>query len=253
MANSKNGHEVASHEHIGLHFSHPLISESPSPDTKIRFDYSFRNISHKSEKAKENELRVELEYALHPSFSLELDIPFVFLNHDFGNNVSAFEKVEVGLKFANFAFEQHNLLLGYGIEFGFPAGDERKGIGSEHIFEIEPFLNAGYKWRFLEVISFVEFGIPINQREGEEEETELGYNLALIYNIHPRVQGILEFDGETVLSGDENGESVLNITPGVKFRPSADKSLEVGAGVSFPISDKEDFETQLLLSLFYHL
>ncbi len=22
-----------------LHFSHPLISESPSPDTKVRFDY----------------------------------------------------------------------------------------------------------------------------------------------------------------------------------------------------------------------
>jgi len=28
----------------GLHFSHPLITESPSPDTKIRLDYIFKEI-----------------------------------------------------------------------------------------------------------------------------------------------------------------------------------------------------------------
>ncbi|MCI0481519.1 MAG: hypothetical protein L0213_08015, partial [Candidatus Dadabacteria bacterium] len=28
----------------GLHFSHPLITESPSPDTKIRLDYFFLDV-----------------------------------------------------------------------------------------------------------------------------------------------------------------------------------------------------------------
>ena len=34
-------HVGESHRDKGLHFSHPLISESPSPDTKIRLDYFF--------------------------------------------------------------------------------------------------------------------------------------------------------------------------------------------------------------------
>lgn len=27
------------HDHDHLHFSHPVVTESPSPDTKLRFDY----------------------------------------------------------------------------------------------------------------------------------------------------------------------------------------------------------------------
>ncbi len=243
--------ETISHSD-NLHFAHPLISESPSPDTKIRLDYFFRDIDHKDENAKESELRLELEYAFHPTFSVELDVPYLFHDPDMGINESALNNVKLGFKFANFAFEEHNLLLGYGIEFGFPTGDEKKGIGSEHIFEIELFLDAGYKWESLEVVAFLDFGIPINQRAEEEVETEMGFNLSFLYHFHPRIQGILELGGETVLSGDENGESVVNIAPGIKFDPLPNRDFQLGLGLSFPLSDKEEFETQVLLSAFYH-
>ncbi len=36
-------HDGGSHAE-GLHFSHPLISESPTPADKIRFDFYFRDI-----------------------------------------------------------------------------------------------------------------------------------------------------------------------------------------------------------------
>lgn len=39
-----SAHEGESHAKKGLHFSHPLITESPSPDTKIGLDYFFMNV-----------------------------------------------------------------------------------------------------------------------------------------------------------------------------------------------------------------
>jgi hypothetical protein len=179
-------------------------------------------------------------------------ISYTFVDPEDEPGTEHFDNVEVGLKFANFAFEEHNLLLGYGIEFGLPTGNDEKGIGSNNIFEVEPFLSLGYKSGHLEVVAFAAFGIPTNQEEGEEVETEFAYNLAFLYHFTPRFSGLLEFDGETVLSGHEQGETLVNVTPGVMFSPLPDSHFEVGLGVSVPVTDNEEFDVRTVLSLFYH-
>ncbi|MCH7909021.1 MAG: transporter [Candidatus Hydrogenedentes bacterium] len=234
-----------------LHFSHPLITESPSPDTKVRLDYFFRDIDEPGEEGQDSTIRLEVEYAFTREFSVELNIPYVFTHPDGGPSENDLDNIEIALKFANFAFEDKGLLLGYGIEFGLPTGDGPKGIGSNHEFEFEPFFNVGYKLNDLEIVSFVSFGIPINQN-GEEVETELGYNLSLLYPVNPRFAALLELDLETVLSGDKDGTTVVNLTPGVKVSPFSDKAMAFGVGVSFPISDTEEFNTQVVASVFYH-
>lgn len=64
------------HDHEGLHFSHPIVSESPSPDTKMRVDYGFTDITENDEELSQNGARLEAEYALHPSFSIEFEVPY---------------------------------------------------------------------------------------------------------------------------------------------------------------------------------
>lgn len=235
-----------------LHFSHPLITESPSPDTKLRLDYFYRRLHAGEEKGREHTLRLEAEYAFHPAISVEVDVPYTFVDRAGESPRSRLDTVEVGLKLANFAFAEHGLLLGYGIEFGLPTGDDSRGIGSNHLFEVEPFLDLGYRWRDLEVVSFARFGIPTHQGGDEEVETELGYNLSFLYHVTPRVSGLIELDGETVLSGEEHGNTVVNLTPGIKVQPLPTRALDVGFGVSFPITGREEFEVRTVLSAFYH-
>ncbi len=86
----------------GLHFSHPLITESPSPDTKIRLDYFFLNVDGEVEdeelgeegegpsKFKESTVNLELEYAFTRNISIEADIPYTFINPDEGKDVNHF-------------------------------------------------------------------------------------------------------------------------------------------------------------------
>ena len=50
--------------------------------------------------------------------------------------------------------------------------------------------------------------------------------------------------------GEEDGVSVVNLSPGVKL--SVSRALELGAGVSVPISRHEEFGVQGVVSAFWH-
>src|SRR5712671_3470559 len=64
------------HDHDHLHFSHPLVTESPSPDTKLRLDYiGFRTRDPTG--IHENTFRLEGEYAFTHSVSLAVVAPFI--------------------------------------------------------------------------------------------------------------------------------------------------------------------------------
>ena len=107
--------------HEGLHFSHPLIAESVSPDTEVRLDYAFADLGPD---ASAQALGLELEYAFHRAFSIEAGIPFARLDVDGEPGTSRFGNAEVAFKFANYAFEDTGALLGYGVEFGLPTGSD---------------------------------------------------------------------------------------------------------------------------------
>lgn len=247
LAAQQHSHEQEAAHHEGLHFSHPLVTESVSPDTKVRL-----NVGRAWEaEVTETEIEVEGEVAFHRSFSIEFGAPFAAVDPEGAASVSNLGNLEVMFKFANYAFEQHGLLLGYGVEFGVPTGDAAKGIGSDHLWEVEPFLNLGYKRGRIELVGFSIFGIPFNQDVGEEVETEWIYDLSGLVHLTPQLQALVEVNGETVLSGAEEGESTALLSPGVKVAPAARVPLFIGVGVTVPLTD-EELDAAAKVSLFYH-
>ena len=87
---------------------------------------------------------------------------------------------------------------------------------------------------------------------GEEPDLELGWNLSFLYHLTPRIEGLLEFDSEHVFGGEEDGNTVVNITPGFKVAPFASRNFKVGVGASLPISNDEEFSVRAIFSIFYH-
>ncbi len=141
--------------------------------------------------------------------------------------------------------------MGYGLELGLPTGDDDKGIGEGHLWEIEPFVGIGLVSGDFELVSLTRFGIPTNQEVGEEVETEIHYDFSALYHFSTRVQGLLELNGEAGLSGDAAGEGIISVSPGIKVAPLAESPLFVGLGASFPLGD-EELDARLKLALFYH-
>ena len=60
----------------------------------------------------------------------------------------------------------------------------------------------------------------------------------------------MELDGEAVVIGDDN-EGIINLTVGFIGSPITALPLEVGGGISFPITVDKEFDNRLIFSVLY--
>lgn len=270
----------------GIHFSHPMIAETVTPDTKVRLDH--QNFDYPGD-GTENSGVVEAEYAFSPSFSVEAALPYSYSSSAFGN-------ASVLFKFANRAFEEDGVILGYGVQLDFPTNDGaavsdghghgegedpthddgghaaesaassrfpvrfhgatgvRGTLGSD-VWEVGPYLNFGWKSGPVELMAWSVFGIPFNHDDQAEVGTELSWNFSALLHASDRLQPMLELDGTGGISGHAVGEDVVQISPGLKVRPFGDEPLWIGTSVGFPLAsgvEEDPFESRFITSLFWH-
>jgi len=160
--------------------------------------------------------------------------------------------MDIAVKLTNSVFKEHHILLVYGVELGVPTGSDSKGIGSSHLVEIAPYFGVGLKREKVEVVAFTSVSVPTNKRVGDEDGTTLGYQLSFLFKPTPSIQPVIELDGRTGLSRLERGNTVINFSPGIKFRPLHSEHWQIGAGVGIPITGRKDFNTRFVASAFYH-
>lgn len=237
-------------EHSHIHFSHPIITESPSPDTKVRIDETYSSAPTDGG-IDRHTVRFEGEYAFSPGLSIELDVPFTILDPASGSSVRRLDNVEIGLKYANYSLAEHGVLIGGGIEFGLPTGRESVGIGSDEVLEIEPFVDIGFIRDRVELVAFAGLGFPTGAED--EPDAEFGWNASFLYHASQRVMPLLELEGATAIGGHQDGVILLNVTPGLKVEPIRDRDLQVGVGISVPVTDAKDFGARVRISVFYHI
>lgn len=285
------GHAAGDGHHGGLHFTHPLFTESVSPDRKVRVNYGYVDLPAAGEE--EHSASLGAEYAFGRSFSVEASVPYTFTEDAAGIT-------EVKLKFANFALEEHGILLGYGLGAGIPTsgdgphdhthgdGDHDHGaaagagpafaaagpaasgatsipdpaldggggavrptLGRDH-WELSPFFNIGFKGGSWELVGFGTFGIPTADVPEEDHGVSIAYNASALYHAGARVDILAELHGSGGIQGHPVGEDVVHLAPGIRWQVLPDRPLVLGAGASFPVTDHEVYDGRLLVSLFYH-
>lgn len=227
--------------------AHPLVAESPTPDTEFRFEYIITDTGS----ADELEINPEGEFSLMPGVSIEVDVPYKFRDpSDGSSSQDNLDVAEIALKLAKGM--SATSLLGGGLELELPTGDDGKGIGSNNELIVKPFVDGGFIEGAFEYIGFFGLEFPLNQDSLTESEKDLGleYNLAMAYWFKPGLRGIFELDGEIVLIGDDN-EGVINASWGVIGSPIKGMPLEVGIGMSAPITTDRDFDQRWIFSLLY--
>jgi hypothetical protein len=238
------------HDHDHLHFSHPLVTESPSPDTKLRLDYIYA-LTSGTAGARVDEIRVEGEYAFTHSVSLAIVTPFISRTTPTTERTSGLGNIELSLKAASLAFGDNGVLLGGGLSAALPTGSDTKGIGSGHIVELEPFLDAGYKRNAFELVGFAILSSTFHRQAGEEAERSLTFNFSALCHLQPRLEGMIEVVTARALVGPQSGTQQTFIAPGLKVYPFMNRRLMFGASVELGTGIVHDTRA-LLLSAFYH-
>lgn len=232
-------HPGGEHHHEGLHLSHPMVTESVSPDTKLRLDFA------RADPHGEREMELEGEYAFTRSFSIEAGLPF-----DLGE--SSLGEADVSLKFAHYRWEERGLLVGGGVSLGFPLEAEHEAAGATGetgTTQVGLFLNAGLRTGSWEMVGATQLGL--SPGDGERA-ARLGWNGSALYHLTPRVETMLEYRGEGDVRGPVNSGRTHALAPGLKVRPLEASSLTLGASVLVPVAGEHEYDTRLLLSAFYH-
>lgn len=62
----------------------------------------------------------------------------------------------------------------------------------------------------------------------------------------------MEFSGERISGGEEDGFSTVTLIPGIKIKPVQSVNLKIGFGYSIPISNEKEINNGSILSVFYH-
>lgn len=242
----------AHHSHADpLHFLHPLVTESPLPENEARLEFSFANLA--GGEGEEFTLTTTVGIAPVRWFGIEFSAPLTHLNPDAGSSETRLGDLGVGFKFACFAFEEHGLLLSVGLELGLPTGNEERGIGNDHVLELEPWVGIGYKRDRFEWIARIGVGFPTNQNGEREADSELEWATSfLLHLIDHRLAALIEIDGLRVFGEEEDGFDSIAITPGIRFFPFDNPDIGLGIGVRLPLTNDRDSHVQMLLTLFFH-
>jgi len=237
-------------DHDHLHFSHPLVTESPTPDTKVRFDYVTLWTTDVPD-FRDHLVRVEGEYAFTDAVSLALVAPYEFRSESGGANANGLGDLELSLKFASLAYGAHGVLLGGGLSAAMPTGSDQKQIGSSHIVELEPFVDAGYKRDLIELVGFARLSSTFNRRPGDEPERNLAFDFSTLYHLHPRLEALMELTTSRALVGSEAGVTQTFLAPGAKIYPFTNRRIMFGASLLLGTGAASDVKA-VSLSGFYH-
>jgi hypothetical protein len=243
----EHDHQHDNHERP-LHFAHPIFTESPSPDTKVRLDYLFRQVTAD---AREHSMRLEAEYSFNPSVSIEANLP-VTSRSESGTTANSVGSGEIALKLASFRQAQRGLLFGGGLALGVPTGNDRKAIGSGHVFELEPYLDAGYKRGEAELVTFLSYTTTVNRRADEQREEEIGLAVSGLYHLAERVESLVELQTTRVTGGEESGHQTAAVGLGLKYHVGRTHHLVLGLGGRVPITHDRESEHEILLSALWH-
>jgi hypothetical protein len=233
-----------------LHLAHPLVTESPVTATRLRFDYRFKNLSH--EDAEAHKVAVEGEYAFHRNWSVTVDVPYTFLDPEGHDATDRLGNINVIFKYANFNLSDSGIVWGGGLDGVLPTGNEEKGIGSNHEYELAPFANVGYKNGDWEFIGFGEVGIPGNRNGHDPFDYKLAWHLSSLYHVTEQLALVGEIAGEHEFGGHHGDVNIVTVTPGVKLEPFENDHVKLGAGVELPVTDEREFEARPIVSLFYN-
>lgn len=240
------------HHHGALHFTHPLVTESPSPDSKIRVDYAWFRAAADSAPLEGRVTAVELEKAFSPSISLSVTVPYEWHTRPVSERAGGFGSTELSLKAVTYAQAKRGLLFGGGLSAGLPTGSDAKAIGSAHAVELEPFVHAAYMHHDVELVTFLDYSTLTRLRAGEENERELTFDGSALYHLGEHAQALVELESARALGGGASGGQVTSVAPGFEIVPFEDTPLMFGVSYLAGVAGRSHDNRQLLISAFYH-
>jgi len=192
-----------------------------------------------------NGVNIELAYALSNSLGFEMFIPILSSDEE-DSNFRGLGDIEVQPLKLSF-YPRKNMVMTGVLSTVLPTGDESKGFAKSGASILARLYSDVILGDFV-VQTNLSFGRMLGGKSGNTFE----YNLFVsrpIFKSQPALFAVVEFNGGLNVTGRENSENVLYVTPGLKLTYNG---WHLGAGVQFPLADSRMADRVALLQWGFH-
>jgi hypothetical protein len=259
---TRGWHDPAVHSHFspcGTPMIHSFRVEPAFTRRDLLIDYGYRNEAE----ASEQEIEVELEWALTRRLGLVLEVPYVFLDPDGAGDVDGFGNFAISPRVL--LAEYHRFLLAFGLEIESPTGSRSTGIAENEVAlapSLAVWADLGGWW-------------AANAQTGveylcESDESELFVRASLIHTfapdqasrqshaehehghgLHPGLLSlVLEIETVVGLTGEADGDAEVEGIIGAYYGLA--EKVDIRAGYQFPFTSSEELNSGLIGGLIYH-
>lgn len=201
----------------------------------------------------EVEFDSELVWALNSRMIFIVGGPLISRDPQLGSQTIGGGDLELGFQFLSYGGE--NSLFFTALNVGVPTGDSSRDFGAGHVI-LEPTALWLYDFREGTYIQS-RFGweIPVSTTD---VGSEFRYDVGLFHTFLATrdwtwfrfFTPIIEMNGVTLLSENGHGDTVIDLTGGVRWVVRG--SDEIGLGGSLPITGSKNFDEQFILSYRLH-
>ena len=232
------------HSHYSSLIIDPLVTHHAilEDEQRLNFFY-FKNRALNNQI--NNGVSIELAYAWSNALGFEIFIP-ILSSDAAGKSLRALGDVEVQPLKLSF-YRRNNMVMTGVLGLVLPTGDESKGFGKG---------NASIVARLYSDVILGDFvsqtNLSFGRMLGGKSENIFEYNLFVsrpILKSTPALSALVEFNGGLNVTGRENSENVLYVTPGLKLTYNG---WHIGMGVQFPMTDNRLADRIALLQWGFH-
>jgi hypothetical protein len=244
----------------GTPLVHSFRLEPAFTHRDLFIDYSYLS----GEEGDEQEIEVELEWALTRRLGLVFELPYVLMEPSGGKAVEGFGDLALSPRFL--LAGQGKFILSFNLEIETTTGTNRQGIGNDEAAlapSLSTWIGLGERWAFNSQI-----GVG---RTLQTWESELLFRASIVYtpgnagSRHHHEPGevdghqhlgkgqlglIFELDGAVDFAGEEKGDAQVEGIAGVYF--GLGEKMGIRAGYIFPLSSPHDDDHGLTIGVIWH-
>jgi len=257
--------DPAEHKHFspcGTPLVHLFLLEPAALHRDLFLDYRIGNNVEGS--TDEMELEIELEWALTKRFGFIIEVPYLGLDPAADPNTSGFGDIAVAGR--ALLIDDPTFQLSANLEVEMATGDVNRGLGRGET-AISPTISTWHdlgNWVTLHSQFGPEIGLDSGDAEfiyalaitksfqgpvlfDSHEHSHRYHDEGPLHHFEPGFTTlILELNGASGLSGEEDGMTFFELIPGIAYTPK--EHIELRFGVRFPIFSPERLDSQYLLT-----
>lgn len=225
-------------------YSRPVI-----PGTRFGAEYSTYDIEQHKYYKRTQTFRANGEFAFNDYVSIRGDLPWTRKKETNTETRTRFDNMGLGLHLAN---PNGNWIPLGGLDFTLATGNEKTGIGSKRVFNIEPFVGIGYHGDLFSIAAIGRYNSQANKQFKEDPAKKDDFERTWIANLNlgmsfTYLDVLLEYQYRYLYDPDPKRQSFHSIAPGLNVKLS---NFMLGVSIPYALSRERPYDIGAILRIY---